>query len=235
MKAPVASTLASLSVFLVSSVALAQDPVGPGSPAPAAAPAQGAQDPAAPAAPGAAVSPGTPAEAPAKPKTEEESARFRWGISGYGGPLSGGLSGGAGGIDTRFGAQITNMFGVYAQPMLLLGAGANASATGASASGIALYGVGVLGDVTLADLIYLAAGPELLFGAMGAASASTTGASASGSTGPYLSLAARAGLALGSVKPNRRKAFTIGLDLRTVLNPGDPVITPCLALGYDSF
>jgi len=37
------------------------------------------------------------------------------------------------------------------------------------------------------------------------------------------------------MQPNRRKAFTIGLDFRSVFNPGDPVLIPCLALGYDAF
>lgn len=213
----------------MSSIALAQPPAPEAAPAAPAPPAPGTP---ATGAAAATTTPATPAEAPTK--TEEE-ARFRWGISGYGGPLMGGLSGGAGGIDARFGAQITNMFGVYAQPMILLGAGAEASVQGASASGIALYGVGALGEVSLADLVYIGAGPELLFGGMGSASAGVAGSSASGSTGPYLSLTGRAGLALGSVKPNRRKAFTIGLDFRMVLNPGDPVVVPCLGLGYDAF
>ncbi|HVH43006.1 MAG TPA: hypothetical protein VM925_11705 [Labilithrix sp.] len=147
----------------------------------------------------------------------------------------GGLSGGAGGIDARFGAQINNMFGVYGQPVLLVGAGANASAQGASASGIALYGVGALGEVNLADLVYIALGPEILFGGMGSSSVTTTGAAASASTGPYFSATARAGLAFGSMTPRRRKAFTIGLDARMVMNAGDPVLVPCLALGYDAF
>lgn len=229
MKPHTLSALASLSVFFVSGFALAQEPAAPPSAAPAPAdPATAA----APAAPALGQTP-TPAEKPAE--QPEEAARFRWGISGYGGPLMGGLSGGSGGIDARFGAQITNMLGVYAQPVLLVGAGADASANGASASAVALYGSAVLGEVTLADLVYIGVGPELLFGGMGSASVSTTTSKASGSTGPYLSVAARAGFAFGSMRPNRRKAFTIGLDMRTVFNPGDPVIVPCLALGYDAF
>lgn len=234
MKPHTLSALASLSVFFVSGFALAQDPAASAPPTPP--PSDPAATTAAPAAPAIATGQTpTPAEKPAE--QAEEATRFRWGISGYGGPLMGGLSGGSGGVDARFGAQITNMLGVYAQPVLLLGAGADASVNGASLSGIALYGSGVLGEVTLADLVYIGVGPELLFGAMGSASASTSTASAkaSGSTGPYLSVAARAGFAFGSMRPNRRKAFTIGLDMRTVFNPGDPVIVPCLALGYDAF
>jgi hypothetical protein len=177
------------------------------------------------------------------PDDDADQARFRWGISGFGGPLAGGLSGGHGGIDARLGAQINETVGIYGQPMLLLGAGygSEASATSASvsASGIALYGIGALVDATFANLFYIAAGPEILHGAMGSASStvSTTGTSqsAAGSTGPYFSIATRLGFAFGSMKPKRRKAFTVGLDMRIIFNPGDPVLTPGLALGYDSF
>jgi hypothetical protein len=215
------------SILLTSSLALAQDPTPKAATPPAAA------TPGNVASPAAAGATPQPAEAPAK--ADEEATRFRWGISGYGGPLAGGLSGGAGGIDARFGAQITKMFGIYGQPVLLVGAGANASVNGASASAIGLYGVGALGEVSLADLFYIAVGPEVLLGGMASSSVTTTGAAAAASTGPYLSVTARAGLALGSMKPQRRKAFTIGLDLRTIFNPGDPVVVPCLALGYDAF
>src|SRR5262245_41190733 len=139
--------------------------------------------------------------------TEEPStSRFRWGVSAAGGPMMGGYEGGAGGLDARFGWQFDSMFAVYAQPALLLGAGASASVEGASATGLALYGMGVLADVTLIDLFYVGAGPELLLGAIGeaSASASTTGtsASASGATGPFFSIAARAGFAFGSKRPD---------------------------------
>ena len=221
------SALASLSALFVSSSALAQQPA----PAPPAAP-QGSPTPAAAPAPAAGA-------AGAEAAPAEESTRFRWGISGYGGPLLGGLSGGAGGVDARFGAQISNMFGVYAQPMFLVGAGASSSVSGASASGVGLFGTGVLADATFSDLVYVAAGPELLLGGMAGTGASVgpggTTVSAAASTGPYFSVAARAGLALGSAKPERRKAFTIGLDLRLIFNPGDPLIVPCLALGYEAF
>lgn len=150
-----------------------------------------------------------------------------------GGPLAGSVSGGVGGLDLRFGAQINNMLGVYGQPVLLLGAGASSSASGVDATAFAMYGVGVLGDITLADFIYLAAGPELARAAL--AEAKTSTGTARAFSGAYLSIATRAGLALGSVRPNKRKAFIIGLDMRVMFTPGDPLLTPCLALGYESF
>lgn len=172
------------------------------------------------------------AEPVAEPEPSE--SRFRWGISGAGGPLMGGYSGGAGGIDARFGWQFDSLFAVYAQPALLLGAGASANVEGASATGLALYGFGALADVTLGDLFYVAAGPELLFGGIGEASATSTSASASGDTGPFFAMAARAGFAFGSKRPDRRSAFTIGLHMHAVF-ANEAAFMPLVALGYESF
>jgi hypothetical protein len=182
----------------------------------------------------------TPADSsaanPTMPAAEEPSiSRFRWGISAAGGPMLGAYSGGAGGIDARLGWQLNDMLGVYGQPILLLGAGASANATGASATGLGLYGLGAMADATLADLFYVAAGPELLFGAVGTAAASAGGsASASASTGPFFSIAARAGFAFGSKRPDRRKAFTLGLDMHTVF-AGGAAILPLISLGYEAY
>jgi hypothetical protein len=170
----------------------------------------------------------------ATPSREESSSRFRWGISVGGGPLVGGYEGGAGGIDARFGMQIDSLLGVYGQPIVLLGAGASVDAEGASASGLAMAGVGVLGDITLIDLIYLAIGPELLYGEVGQGKASVGSASAKAASGAFFSIASRAGIALGSVRPNRRSAFIIGLDMHVVFTD-DVAVMPMVFLGYESF
>jgi len=193
----------------------------------------------------AQAAPAQPVAQPAQPAVETDAAepvaepapsqsRFRFGISGAGGPLMGGYSGGAGGLDARFGMQLDPMFAVYGQPILLVGAGASADLEGASATALALYGVGALADVTLADLFYAAAGPELLFGGMGEAEATTSSASASASTGPFFSIALRTGFAFGSVGPDRRQAFTVGLDMHVVL-ADEAAILPLIALGYESY
>jgi hypothetical protein len=191
---------------------------------------------------GSAVAQGAAADEPAvqpEPddvgKDEPSESRFRWGISGAGGPLMGGYSGGAGGITTRFGYQVDSLLGFYGEPLLLVGAGASADVEGASAAGIALYGLGAMADITLGDFFYLAAGPELLLGAIGEVEASGAGtASAEAATGPFFSLATRAGFALGSVRPNRRNAFTIGLDMHVVF-ASEVAIMPLIALGYEAF
>jgi len=193
----------------------------------------------------AAPPPGAPP--PAAPQTpredDEEATRFRWGISGYGGKyFVNGTGGGIGGIDARFGAQINRMIGVYASPILMIGAGAAVSAGPGTAStnvsAVVLWGTGVLADFTFNDLFFVAIGPELLRGAAAQASqkvdSTSASQSASAETGTFFGIEARAGVALGSMKPNKRKAFTIGLDLHTIFTSKVTVV-PVLALGYDMF
>ena len=81
----------------------------------------------------------------------------------------------------------------------------------------------------------MAAGPELLFGGLASSSVTNTAASGAAATGPFFSVATRAGVVLGKKTPTRRSGFMLGLDMHVVFNPGDPVLTPCLALGYESF
>lgn len=180
--------------------------------------------------------------AEAQPATESSGAmeepsvsRFRWGIAANGGPMMGTYSGGAGGLDARFGMQLSSLLGIYAQPRLMVGAGASSDATGASATGLALYGVGAMVDATLLDLFYVAGGPEVLVGGVGSASATAGGtSSASASSGAFFSVASRAGVAFGSARPDRRKAFTLGLDMH-LLFAGGATFLPMVALGYEAF
>lgn len=184
-----------------------------------------------------ALAQGAPPSPPsAAPAAEEPGPRFRWGISALGGPyFQGGHSGGLGGVDVRLGAQVNSLLGVYAQPVVLIGGGASADESGASASALVMGGAGVLADFTFADIVFVGIGPELLSGATGAASVSTDASGeASGSSGTFFSVAARAGIALGSMKPERRKAFVLGLEFRTIF-ASDPAIAPTLFLGYDAF
>jgi hypothetical protein len=172
--------------------------------------------------------------ADAEPSDEESSSRFRWGISVGGGPLLGGWEGGAGGIDARFGMQLDQLLGIYAQPIALVGAGASVDAEGASAAGLATVGVGALADITLVDLVYVALGPELLFGEFGSAEVEINSASAKAASGAFFSIASRAGIALGSMEPTGRSAFAIGLDMHIVFVDG-VAIMPMIFLGYESF
>ena len=180
----------------------------------------------------------------AEPEAEqsESTSRFRWGVSGFGGPLLLAYTGGGFGVDARFGVQLNQTLAIYGQPVLAVAvAGASSSSSsGASASTsvAGLYGLGAMVDATLGDLFYVAGGPELLLGGIGSASVSVNGQNAASTveakTGPFFSIATRAGFAFGSKRPDRRKGFTIGLDMR-LLFAGDAVLLPLIALGYEAF
>jgi len=227
------AVLVAVAVVLLSvaSSGFAQEPVAADPAAPAeAAPAEAAPAEGAPAEQPADAAP--PAEAAPSDEIVGEYPRFRWGISFMGGPLVGATSGGAGGIDTRFGAQISDLLGIYVQPALMFGAGVDADNTNASASGLVVAGAGVLADFTFINLFYAGIGPEILYG--GFASGSSTG-TASAAAGTFFSLATRLGIALGSTTPEHKKRFTLGLDMHIVFVPSNVTVMPMIALGYDKF
>lgn len=179
--------------------------------------------------------PAPPAPAPgalAAPVTQQGKARFRWGISGfYGRYFYGGQNGGFGGIDTRFGAQLNDHLALYGAP--ILGFGSSTSYNGMSTSGLVLFGAGFLADYTADNMFFVAGGPEFLLGG-GASSSVVTDGTTSVELGSYLGLEARAGIALGSVHPWRRSAFTMSLDFHAVFM-SKPTVIPMITLGYDSF
>jgi len=194
--------------------------------------------------PAAATPGGGPPPPPAAATPGEFATRFRWGIWGVGGPyFFSGTSGGVGGVTARFGAQLTDMFAVYGQPVALIGGGASVGTSSngisESASALVVGGVGAMGEATFGDIFFVALGPEFLDGTAGSASQTVgpNGAtqSAAAATGAFFSVAARAGLALGSVGPERRKAFTFGLDFHSIFTPGGVVVVPLVGLGYDAF
>ena len=167
---------------------------------------------------------------------ERDHARFRWGWWLEGGPyFSGGSPGGIGGATVRMGAQITNMFGVTAQAVALIGGGGEISSTSTAVNVIAVGGVGVLGELTLGNIFFVGLGPELLGGSAGSTSAGTSGAAVSEYAGVMFGLTGRLGLALGSVHPGRRKGFSFGIDLHTLFTPGSVVVVPMFGLGMEAF
>jgi hypothetical protein len=152
--------------------------------------------------------------------------------------MVGGYTGFGLGVAGRIGMQMTPMFGLYAQPTALVAVGAQADHDNADVTAAALYGVGVLGDITLGDLFYIAAGPELLLGGVGSSSVQVnpdgSTQSVEASTGPFFSIATRAGFVFGTKKPTRRSGFTIGLNMPIVF-AGDTLILPMVFLGYERF
>lgn len=179
-----------------------------------------------------------PAEDQAAAATGDFESRFRWGITGGAGPMVGGYSGFGLGVNARVGMQLSQMLGVYAQPVAMVAVGAQADYDNADVTAAALYGVGALGDITLGDIFFVAAGPELLLGGVGSSGVVVnpdgSTATVEASTGPYFAIAARAGVVLGSKKPTRRSGFSIGLDMQVVF-AGDALILPLIYLGYERF
>jgi len=182
----------------------------------------------------------------------ENQGRFRWGISGLGGPYMGAYKGGAGGLDLRFGWQLNDNIGIVAQPHLALGFGAQSDENSASISATALSGVGGLADYTVADFFYAGAGLGVSTGGFASGSISSSSGSAQVADGPFFDVPFRIGIALGSKKPSRRNAFTIGInghllfvssDVSTAQSDGTVtnekklgvVALPLISLGYESF
>ena len=162
--------------------------------------------------------------------------RFRWGLSFEGGPFFfGGSTGGIGAVTVRAGAQINRLFGVYAQVGAFGGGGGAISSTDTSVEVIAAASLGVLAELDLGDVFYIAAGPELMAGEAGADSAGSGGASVSESAGAFFSITGRLGVVLGKIRPERRKGFQLGIDFHTIITPGGVVLTPMLSLGAEAF
>ena len=187
---------------------------------------------------------GDPAGAPrSEAPAEQNEPRFRWGISGLGGPIFvRGNVGGGSGVDARVGLQITRSLGLYAQPFLAV---TGAKITYSSNSLLSLMGVAAALDWTLADRFYLAVGPEVVrlgeqntgeeLGNAVAAALGAQGTSTPPLDGTFFSVAARTGVAFGSMMPDRRRAFTVGLSVRSMFTTGGATVFPVVALGYESF
>lgn len=150
---------------------------------------------------------------------EEDGPRFRGGVSGSIGAFVPGpivmL-----GAEGRFGYQIDDMLAVYgginAMAGLGFGVGSDEDGTSATISAGAAVGVHAMFEATFADVFFVAAGPQLLYGSFVSESLYTDGASAGTEAsvfyGPMPGLKFRVGVGFGSDAPSRRKQFTIAFD-----------------------
>lgn len=153
---------------------------------------------------------------------DEDRARFRGGVSAQiGGYVIEDTGLGLFGIQGRLGAQIIDEFGIYATPGFQMGA----SLDGA----VARVSIGVVPELTLGDLWFIGAGPEV-FAAAG------IGEDGDLFGGAYLIAARlRTGFAFGSKRPGRRHAFTLAFDGHVDFYDGKVGVAPTVALGYDAF
>jgi|GEM_PF-1132397 len=146
-----------------------------------------------------------------------DGARFRFGISGGGLAMFG--NGGTypyGGGDLRFGVQINDLIGVYAQPQL-----GYYGASGFTVGG-GLVGASAVVDFTFIDHVFVGAG-------LGYAVLNNP-------SGPELHF--RLGgypLAGRSSEKVRRKGLMVGADLRFYFLDGATFTLPTLNIGYEAF
>lgn len=153
--------------------------------------------------------------------TGRDHARFRGGVSLYGGGyLIRGTGIGYGGLEGRLGVQIRDWVGIYAEPAFLVGAD--------SSGVIGRVSLGVIPEFSVADIWFIGAGPEL-YAVAGATKNSYFVASS------IVGVNARTGFAIGSKRPGRRHSFTIAADLRLDFFDGHPGVAPALSLGYDAW
>lgn len=165
-------------------------------------------------------------QAASNSKSGGDGMRFRFGVSGGPGIFSAKPKGGGtgasftyGGLDLRFGAQINDLVGVYAQPVLGY---YSTSDIGILAVG-GLLGASVIADVTLIDHFFVGAG-------VGHHIYNNPG-------GPSLVLRAGGYPLMGRSKEKiRRKGLMLGADLRvTFLDAIAPVVHPTFNIGYEAF
>jgi hypothetical protein len=185
---------------------------------PAAAPAEAA--PSASPAPAVAVADGSASSAVA------DGARFRFGVAGGLGFFTAASEVGSAkvsctyyGVDLRFGAQINNMFGVYAQPTLGY---YSANGAGALAAG-GLLGMAVIADAAFADRFFVGAG---------------LGYTVYNSPGGLTPILRAGGYPLMSRSDTkaRRKGLMVGADLRfTSLEGLKTIVMPTFNVGYEAF
>ena len=184
------------------------------------------------AAPAEAATSATPAPAAAAPAGGDTSSavadgvRFRFGVAAGIGFFTAATEGGDAevsctyyGADLRLGAQINDLFGVYAQPTLGY---YSADGSGGLAAG-GLLGMAVVADVTIIDRFFAGAGLGY-----------TVYNNPAGVT-PILRVGGYPLMSRSDQKA-RRKGLMLGMDLRfTSLEGLKTIVMPTFNLGYEAF
>jgi hypothetical protein len=155
-----------------------------------------------------------------------DGARFRFGVSGGMGFFTAASEVGAAkvsctyyGVDLRFGAQINDMFGVYAQPTL----GYYTANGGGALDAGGLLGMAVVADATFADRFFAGAGLGY-----------TIYNNPAGLT-PLLRVGGYPLMSRSDTKA-RRKGLMLSADLRfTSLEGLKTIVMPTFNIGYEAF
>jgi hypothetical protein len=149
-----------------------------------------------------------------------DDGRFRFGVAGGAGLMSwDGPTFWYGGVDLRFGYQINDMIGVYAQPQLgIYGGDAGAGLVGTGG----LIGTSAVVDFTFVDQVFVGGG-------LGYAILNNP-------SGVEIHL--RAGgypLYSDSKEKARRKGLMLGADLRLHFVEGYTFVAPTFNIGYEAY
>ena len=189
--------------------------------------------------------------------------RFRWGVNGALGYFSPAKAVDFG-VSARFGAQLSDLLGLYADLGYVAGLGISGNVTNnsgsATVSGVGFFHIAPMIEADLGTF-FVAGGPMLATGGWGQV---TQGADSAGNVQQYVVAAGgvmpgldlRTGFTFGPVMPGERHGgFTLGIDVKLLLatvtsvaqnagpsggsqsiSTGSRVlgVTPMLMLGYDA-
>lgn len=158
-------------------------------------------------------------------------ARFRFGVAGHGGAMLNGPEIAFGGLSLRAGVQLSDLFGVYYQPMGLAGA---LYARPGAASGAGLLFNSAMADFTIADFVSLGFGPSLDF-IWGCSDTYQTEADCD-STDPFFGANGRVALNLGAMGTGTRNALSISVDVHPTVfdwDRGTVGVTMVGGIGYE--
>ncbi|MCA9575635.1 MAG: hypothetical protein R3B40_31370 [Polyangiales bacterium] len=159
----------------------------------------------------------------AAPAAADYGPRFRFGVSGGGGAeFVDGLSAWMVGVDFRIGLQINEMIAIYAQPHLSFG---KFGGTGSGLAGTTgTFAVAAMVDLTFSDMFAVAGG--FGYGVF------------NNPSGPMLALrGAFYPLSNRDEVSGRRRALSVGVDLRTVFlgSPYGTGVHLLATVGYEAF
>jgi hypothetical protein len=127
------------------------------------------------------------------------------------------------GLEGRIGAQLSDLFGIYAAPGFLSGVDPNSGAA------VGRLQVGILPEFTVEDVFFVGFGPEL-FTVDGGSAVEARYAELFHVGGRL-----RTGVAIGKRIGGQRHAFTIAFDARVDAYAAGAAFAPTLGFGYDAF
>lgn len=210
--------------------------------------------------PGAVVVVGAPGQPPPgyyapgyiESPRHRDHARVRFGIEAGGGYMFasskvGSAHGPAFNFGLRLGAQINNPWAVYLQSSVSGGVAGGFSYDGTVLGGLAgTWSNGVIAEYTLGNILHFGLGPsyDLGFGGICANSTSlgngttmrpSNTTSCIGSAGSAFGATGRIAATFGFVRPSRRHALSLGLNLHPMFAPSGTFFFATLNAGYEAF